>query len=114
MPDATERTSAGGLLAGKVVLITGAASGIGRATCLLARDEDARGIVATDRDDLPGEANGALGERDAVVGVVDELAETREEDARHGEITAGEDGDDARCLPRLADIDTGDPRVRGG
>ena len=50
MPDGTERTEAGGLLAGKVVLITGAASGIGRATCLLARDEDARGIVATDRD----------------------------------------------------------------
>jgi NAD(P)-dependent dehydrogenase (short-subunit alcohol dehydrogenase family) len=38
------------MLAGKVVLITGAASGIGRATCLLARDEGARGIVATDRD----------------------------------------------------------------
>jgi A-factor type gamma-butyrolactone 1'-reductase (1S-forming) len=53
MPDApmnTERTQAGGLLAGQVVLITGAASGIGRATCLLARDEGARGIVATDRD----------------------------------------------------------------
>src|SRR5260370_34368401 len=38
------------MLAGKVVVITGAASGIGRATCLLARDEGARGIVATDRD----------------------------------------------------------------
>jgi|HubBroStandDraft_6_1064221.scaffolds.fasta_scaffold45924_2 NAD(P)-dependent dehydrogenase (short-subunit alcohol dehydrogenase family) len=55
MPDAaermdTERTDAGGLLAGKIVLITGAASGIGRATCLLARDEGARAIVATDRD----------------------------------------------------------------
>src|SRR5580704_3421413 len=50
MPDATERTGVGGLLAGQVVLITGAASGIGRATCLLARDEGARGIVATDRD----------------------------------------------------------------
>jgi A-factor type gamma-butyrolactone 1'-reductase (1S-forming) len=49
MPD-TQRSEAGGLLAGKVVLITGAASGIGRATCLLARDEGARGIVATDRD----------------------------------------------------------------
>jgi len=49
MPDATERTGAGGLLAGKVILVTGAASGIGRATCLLARDEGARGIVATDR-----------------------------------------------------------------
>jgi len=50
VPDETERTDAGGMLAGKVVLITGAASGIGRATCLLARDEGARGIVATDRD----------------------------------------------------------------
>jgi NAD(P)-dependent dehydrogenase (short-subunit alcohol dehydrogenase family) len=50
MPDATERTGAGGLLAGKVVLVTGAASGIGRATCLLARDEGASGIMATDRD----------------------------------------------------------------
>ena len=50
MPDTTQRSEAGGLLAGKVVLITGAASGIGRATCLLARDEGARGIVATDRD----------------------------------------------------------------
>lgn len=50
MPDATQHSGAGGLLAGKVVLITGAASGIGRATCLLARDEGARGIVATDRD----------------------------------------------------------------
>jgi NAD(P)-dependent dehydrogenase (short-subunit alcohol dehydrogenase family) len=50
VPDETERTSAGGMLAGKMVLITGAASGIGRATCLLARDEGARGIVATDRD----------------------------------------------------------------
>jgi A-factor type gamma-butyrolactone 1'-reductase (1S-forming) len=50
MPDAAQRSGASGLLAGKVVLITGAASGIGRATCLLARDEGARGIVATDRD----------------------------------------------------------------
>jgi A-factor type gamma-butyrolactone 1'-reductase (1S-forming) len=50
MPDTTQRSEAGGLLAGKVVLVTGAASGIGRATCLLARDEGARGIVATDRD----------------------------------------------------------------
>jgi NAD(P)-dependent dehydrogenase (short-subunit alcohol dehydrogenase family) len=50
MPDATERTGAGGLLAGKVVLVTGAASGIGRATCLLAGDEGASGILATDRD----------------------------------------------------------------
>lgn len=50
MPDATEPTEAGGLLAGKIVLVTGAASGIGRATCLLARDEGARAIVATDRD----------------------------------------------------------------
>ncbi len=50
MPDETERTDGGGMLAGKVVVITGAASGIGRATCLLARDEGARGIVATDRD----------------------------------------------------------------
>ena len=50
MPDAMQRSEAGGLLAGKVVLITGAASGIGRATCLLARDEGVRGIVATDRD----------------------------------------------------------------
>jgi A-factor type gamma-butyrolactone 1'-reductase (1S-forming) len=50
MPNARQRSEAGGLLAGKVVLVTGAASGIGRATCLLARDEGARGIVATDRD----------------------------------------------------------------
>ncbi len=50
MPDETARPNAGGMLAGKVVLITGAASGIGRATCLLARNEGARGIVATDRD----------------------------------------------------------------
>jgi NAD(P)-dependent dehydrogenase (short-subunit alcohol dehydrogenase family) len=50
MRDATEHTGVGGLLAGKVVLITGAASGIGRATCLLAGDEGARAIVATDRD----------------------------------------------------------------
>ncbi len=52
MPDETARPNAGGMLAGKVVLITGAASGIGRATCLLARDEGARGIVATDRGRL--------------------------------------------------------------
>ena len=50
MPNARQRSEAGGLLAGKVVIVTGAASGIGRATCLLARDEGARGIVATDRD----------------------------------------------------------------
>lgn len=49
MPDPAERTSRG-MLATKVVLVTGAASGIGRATCLLAADEGARGIVATDRD----------------------------------------------------------------
>ena len=50
MPDPAEPPKPGGLLSGKVVLVTGAASGIGRATCLLARDEGARGIVATDRD----------------------------------------------------------------
>jgi A-factor type gamma-butyrolactone 1'-reductase (1S-forming) len=57
MPEAAERARDGGLLAGKVILVTGAASGIGRATCLLARDEGARGIVATDRD---GEGLSAL------------------------------------------------------
>jgi A-factor type gamma-butyrolactone 1'-reductase (1S-forming) len=57
MPEAAERAEAGGLLAGKVILITGAASGIGRATCLLASDEGVRGIVATDRD---GEGLSAL------------------------------------------------------
>jgi NAD(P)-dependent dehydrogenase (short-subunit alcohol dehydrogenase family) len=50
VPDQVERTSGNGLLAGKVVLVTGAASGIGRATCLLAADETARAVVATDRD----------------------------------------------------------------
>jgi A-factor type gamma-butyrolactone 1'-reductase (1S-forming) len=50
MPDVAERAQGDGLLAGQVILVTGAASGIGRATCLLARDEGARGIVATDRD----------------------------------------------------------------
>jgi NAD(P)-dependent dehydrogenase (short-subunit alcohol dehydrogenase family) len=54
MPDAAERTTAGGMLAGKVILVTGAASGIGRAACLLAAGEGARGIVATDRDGLSG------------------------------------------------------------
>jgi NAD(P)-dependent dehydrogenase (short-subunit alcohol dehydrogenase family) len=39
-----------GLLSGKTLLVTGAASGIGRATCMLAADEGAVGIVATDRD----------------------------------------------------------------
>jgi NAD(P)-dependent dehydrogenase (short-subunit alcohol dehydrogenase family) len=57
MPDAAEHARAGGLLADKVILVTGASSGIGRATCLLARDEGARGIVATDRD---GEGLSAL------------------------------------------------------
>ncbi|MCU1656563.1 MAG: short-chain dehydrogenase, partial [Pseudonocardiales bacterium] len=50
MPDDNQRTARLGMLAGKVVLVTGAASGIGRATCLLAADEDARALVATDRD----------------------------------------------------------------
>lgn len=39
-----------GLLDGKILLVTGAASGVGRATCLLAADECAAGIVAADRD----------------------------------------------------------------
>jgi NAD(P)-dependent dehydrogenase (short-subunit alcohol dehydrogenase family) len=38
------------LLADKVVAVTGAGSGIGRATAILAADEGAAGIVLTDRD----------------------------------------------------------------
>jgi A-factor type gamma-butyrolactone 1'-reductase (1S-forming) len=48
--DGTKNTNAAGMLEGKTVMVTGAASGIGRATCLLAAEEGARGIVATDRD----------------------------------------------------------------
>jgi NAD(P)-dependent dehydrogenase (short-subunit alcohol dehydrogenase family) len=39
-----------GLLAEKVVAVTGAGSGIGRATSILAADEGAAGVVVTDRD----------------------------------------------------------------
>jgi NAD(P)-dependent dehydrogenase (short-subunit alcohol dehydrogenase family) len=39
-----------GLLADKVVAVTGAGSGIGRATAILAADEGAAGVVVTDRD----------------------------------------------------------------
>jgi len=38
------------LLADKVVVVTGAGSGIGRATAILAADEGAAGVVVTDRD----------------------------------------------------------------
>ena len=40
----------GNLLTDKVIAVTGAASGIGRATAILAADEGAAGIVVTDRD----------------------------------------------------------------
>ena len=40
----------GGLVEGKVVLVTGAASGIGRAAALLFHDEGARAVVAADVD----------------------------------------------------------------
>src|SRR4051812_48768676 len=38
-------------LAGKILLVTGAASGIGRATCLAAAEAGAAGLVAADRDE---------------------------------------------------------------
>lgn len=62
---------------GKVVLITGAASGIGRAIALLFAQDGAR-VAATDRelDGLPGEATWALdlNDRDAITRVVSEVA----------------------------------------
>jgi NAD(P)-dependent dehydrogenase (short-subunit alcohol dehydrogenase family) len=48
--DEREPATRHGMLTGKVVLVTGAASGIGLSTCLLAADEEARGLVVTDRD----------------------------------------------------------------
>jgi NAD(P)-dependent dehydrogenase (short-subunit alcohol dehydrogenase family) len=39
-----------GMLADKIVAVTGAASGIGRATAILAAGEGAAGVVVTDRD----------------------------------------------------------------
>jgi NAD(P)-dependent dehydrogenase (short-subunit alcohol dehydrogenase family) len=46
-----DRTEPAGLVDGKVVLVTGAGSGIGQATALLAADEGADAILVTDRND---------------------------------------------------------------
>src|SRR5882672_543001 len=45
-----DTNSGRGLLAGKILIVTGAASGIGRATCLLAAEEQSTGLVITDPD----------------------------------------------------------------
>jgi NAD(P)-dependent dehydrogenase (short-subunit alcohol dehydrogenase family) len=46
----TRRKGVAGLLEGKVVAVTGAASGIGQAVATLAADEGAAAVVVTDRD----------------------------------------------------------------
>jgi NAD(P)-dependent dehydrogenase (short-subunit alcohol dehydrogenase family) len=47
---ATASAGRSGLVDGEVILVTGAASGIGRATCELAAAEGAAGLLMTDRD----------------------------------------------------------------
>jgi 3-oxoacyl-[acyl-carrier protein] reductase len=78
IPDSLPRISAQRSVAGKVVLVTGAASGMGRATARVFSDEGAV-VAATDvnAEGLEGDATWALdvADPDAIVAVVDEAVD---------------------------------------